>query len=74
VGVDTEEERSVDALVDTVAANGLGDGEDVRLVERSEERRSPVTLSAEGDSLPGDRRVGRLGVIGAHQPGHVGQQ
>ena len=33
-----------------------------------------MARGAEGDLLPGDRGIGHLRVVGAHQPGHVDQQ
>ncbi len=42
MGVGAEEERAGDGLLSPVVADGLGNGEDVGLVERAIERRAPV--------------------------------
>ena len=62
-----DEERSVVSARFAIAPDSLGRGEDVRLVERSTERRAAVTGRAEGDPLC---RVGRVGtdvVVRGHE-------
>src|SRR6185369_2760712 len=65
------EERAVDPLLRAIAADRLGDGEDVLLVEARLQRRSPVPGSAERDALRGDGGVRHLGEIGADELGDV---
>src|SRR3712207_8363391 len=58
LGVPPDEQRPVGALRRAVLADGLGGGDDVRLVERPVERRPAVPRGAEGDLL--DRKSTRL--------------
>ena len=51
VGVDAEEERTIDALLAAIEADRLGDGQDVRLVERRVEGRAAVAGRPERDPL-----------------------
>ena len=73
VGVDAEEQRTVDALRLPVAADRLGDGEDVRLVERARRRRAAMSRRAEGDPLRGVGRVRMKLVVGGEKAVHVDQ-
>ena len=63
VRVDAEKERPVDAALFAVAADRLGDRQDVMLVERALERRAAMPRRAEGDALRRDRRVRDPGVV-----------
>ena len=56
-----------------VPANGLGDGQNMRLVKGIVQRRAPVPGSAEGHPLRGHGRVRLSGVIGGDQPGDIDQ-
>jgi hypothetical protein len=58
-----EEERAVDALLLAVLADGVDDGQDVRLVEAPARRRPAVPRGAEGDALQWIRRVGHVLVV-----------
>ena len=53
-----QEQRPGDLLLEPVFADGLGDGEDVVLVEGDVEGGAPVPRGAEGDALAGNRHVG----------------
>ncbi len=73
VGVHAEVEGTADPLRLPVLADGLADGENVRLVETVLQRRAAVPGGAEGDPL---RRIGGIGhvrVIGRDQPRYVRQ-
>jgi hypothetical protein len=63
VGVDADEERPVDAARSAVLDDGLGDGEDVLLVEAAVQRGPTMTRGTEGDALPASRRIGHARVI-----------
>ena len=67
VGVAADEQRPVGALGRAVAADRLGRGGDVRLVERGVERGSAMAGRAEGDPLGGVGRVGPDLVVGADE-------
>src|SRR3546814_4108476 len=56
VRVDAQEQRAVDALLLAVLADGLGDGQDVLLVEAAVERTAAMAGSAERQ----DRKSTRL--------------
>ena len=73
VGVAAEEQRPVVALRLPVLADGLGGGQDVRLVEGGVEGRPAVPGGAEGDLLGGLGRVGLDRVVGGDQRGDVDQ-
>jgi hypothetical protein len=51
-------ERAVDVMPSAVVANGLRNGEDVRLIECAEQRRAAMAARAEADQLA---RVGQIG-------------
>ena len=51
MAIDAEEERPVDPLLAAIEADRLGDGEDMRLVERAQQRRTAMAGGAEGDLL-----------------------
>ena len=63
MGVAPEEERPVDPLGLPVETDGLGHGEDMRLVEARRERRAAMSRGAERHALPGEGGVGPLGVV-----------
>ena len=73
VGVAAQEQRPVDPLGLPVAADGLGGGQDVGLVEGRLEGRPPVPRGPEGHLLGGLARVRPLLVVRRHQPVHVDQ-
>ena len=58
VGVGAEVQRAGDAGLLAVFGDGLGDGDDVGLVERGLQGRSAVAGGAEDDTLLGDFRIG----------------
>ncbi len=58
VRIQPEEKRAVDALAFAVCADGLGDGQDVGLVEGGHQRRPAVPRRPEHDPLFGDGWVG----------------
>ncbi len=68
--IDAEKERAVDALLFAVEADRLRDREDMRLVEGELERRPSMARCAEGDALPGFRRIGTV-EIALRQPGDI---
>ena len=68
VGVLPDEEGAVVALLSAVAADRLGDGQDVRLVEGPVERRAAVSGGAERDALAGHVRIGPQVVVGGDEP------
>ena len=74
VRVHAQEQRPVDAGVAAVKADGLGDGQDVRFVERGGKRRAAMPRGAECDALGGNRGVGYEREIGRHQAGNIDQQ
>ena len=73
MGVDTQEERTVGLLLSAVEANGLGDGQDVPLVERAIEGRATVTRGAKGNPLLRNLGIGALFIIGGDQLWYVDQ-
>src|SRR5487761_2034777 len=74
MGVDTEEQRPVDALGLAVVTDRLRDRQHMPFVERDVERRAPVSRGPERDALRRYRRVGNLGVIRGDEPRHVDEQ
>src|SRR5438270_586846 len=64
VGVLAQQQRGGDPLAGSVLAGGLGDGQDVRLVERAGQRRAAMPAGPEADQLFGLGRIGRLVVAG----------
>ena len=60
-------------FISPVVADGLGDGQDVRLGERVIERRSAMAAGAEEHALPGVGGVGPIGVIGTLERRDVDQ-
>lgn len=73
MGVGSEEQRTVRALLRPVLADGLTGRSDVVLVERRGRRRPAVTRGAERHPLVRLGRIGMQRVIRRHQPGHIGQ-
>jgi hypothetical protein len=73
VGVDAEEDGTVDPLLSAVLADRLRDGEDVRLVEGVVERRAAVAGSAEGDAFLATARVGLVRVVGRDEAWDIGE-
>ena len=73
MGVDPQEKRPVDLLLLSVQANGLGNGEDVVLVEGAVERGATMPRGAEGDPLLAHRRIGPPRVVRRHQPRDIRQ-
>ena len=67
-------ERAIGALGSPVVADGLSDGQDVRLGEGAVERRAPVSAGAKADKLIGITQVGQALEILSFEPGHVDQQ
>ncbi len=67
VGVDAEEQWSVDCVDLAVEADCLGYREDVPLIESFLERGAAVSRCAEDDTLRGNIRIGPLLVIGGDQ-------
>ena len=74
MGVAPEEERPVDPLGLPVETDGLGHGEDMRLVEARRERRAAMSRGAERHALPGEGGVGPLGVVRRDEAGNIRQQ
>ena len=74
VRVPPEEQRPVDPLRLPVEADGLGHGEDVRLVEARGERRAAMTGRPERHALRGHGGVGSLGVVRGDEAGNVDEQ
>ena len=68
-----EEQRPVGALSAPVFADGLGDRQDVVLVEGGVQARAAVPGGPEGHPLVEVAGVGRLGVVGGDQVGDVDQ-
>jgi hypothetical protein len=73
VGVATDEERAVVALLLAVVADRLGGRGDVHLVERGGERGAAVAAGAEGDLLRHVVGVGLQVEVGRHEVGDVHQ-
>ena len=73
MGVHPQEQRPVDPVRLAIAADRLGDRQNVRLVEGALERRAAMPRRAEGDAFRGDSRVGLLRVVRGHQPRDVDQ-
>ena len=74
MGVFADEERAVDAVSAPVIADGLSDGQDVRLGEGAVERGATMAAGAEVDQLVGVGRVGPALVVIAFEPGQIHQQ
>src|SRR5207245_5751439 len=73
MGIASEEQWPVDALLLAVAAGGFADSQDVRLIEAGVEGRPAVSRSAKGDTLGFDARVGLELVVRGQQPVDVHQ-
>ena len=73
VGVHPHEERTVDPVRLAIRADGLRDGQNVRLVEGALERRAAVPRRPERDALGRDGRIGVLRVVRGHQSRDVDQ-
>ncbi len=71
VGVDSEEERSVYAVLFPINANRLRDGQDMPLVERVIQCGTSMTGGAEGHPLRRNARVGTVGIVRRHQTRRV---
>ena len=71
VGIDANEEGPVDALLLAIEADGLGHGQDVRLVEGVVERGPAMPGGAEHHALRGHGGIRSLRVVGGDQPRHV---
>ena len=69
--VTADEQRPGGALGGAIFDDGLGDGQDVRLVERSVERRAAVTRSAERHLLSDVVRIGLDRVVRSDQVGQI---
>ncbi len=67
MGVDSQEQRTVNALLLSIIANRLRDREDVPFVESLVQRGASMTGGSEGNPLRHDSRVGTLGVVRRHQ-------
>ena len=72
MGIQADKQRAVDALGLAIQANGLADGQHMRLVEAAREGAAPMAGGAEGDALGGDARVGRECGVGGQQCGNDG--
>ena len=64
VRVQPQKERAVDILALAIRADGLGNGQDVSLVESRRQGRPSVPRRPERDSLFGDGRVGSFLEVG----------
>ena len=73
MGVHTEIEGPFDPLRLPVFADGLTDGEDMRLVEAVVQRRPPVPRRSEGYPLGRVRNVRAVGIIRRDKPRNVRQ-
>ena len=71
--VHPDKERSIDALLFAVNADGLRDGEDVPFIEGAIESRSAVPGCTEGNALRRHLRIGPLRVIRRYQARYVNQ-
>src|SRR5262249_13126957 len=69
--VTADEQRPGDAVGGAVLDDGLGDGQNVSLVERAVERRAAVTRGAERHLLGGVVGIGLNRVIRGHQMGQI---
>src|SRR4029079_9529168 len=73
VGVDAEEDGTVDPLLSAVLADRLRDGEDVGRVEGVVARRAAVAGSTEGDAFLATARVGLVRVVGRDEAWDIGE-
>lgn len=71
--IDAKEERSVDPLPLAILANGLRHRQNVPLIERAIERRSPMARRSKSDALFGNSWIGTVHEKGRNQPGNVHQ-
>ena len=71
--VNTNKKRAVRFLLFPILANGLGDGQNVALVEGPLEGRSAMAGSAKGHPLRRNRWIGQISVISGNQPRHINQ-
>src|SRR6185503_11096882 len=71
MGVDPDEERTVDPLLLAMQADRLGDGEDVLFVEGACARGPAMPRGPECDFLRGRGGIGSEGVVVRHQSGNV---
>ena len=74
VGVLPSEERALDSLALPKLAEGLGDRENMRLVEVVLEGRAAMSGGSEADPVGIASEVGLTGVVCGNQSGDVGQQ
>ncbi len=74
MGVQADEQGTIDALGFTVQANSLADSKYVPFVETQLERAATVPGSTKGHALGGDRCIRLAGVIGRDQSRDIHQQ
>ncbi|MNI26741.1 hypothetical protein D3C73_804520 [compost metagenome] len=74
VGIDTDEQRTIDALGFAIQADRLADRQNVPFVETQIERAAPVSGRAERHTLGRDAGIGLAGVIGRDQSRDIDQQ
>src|SRR4030095_1973887 len=74
VRVDTNVERSVNALLLAIEANRLRDRKNVRLIESVIQCRATMTGSPKRDALRGYCGIGSPRVIRGHEPRNIDQQ
>ncbi len=74
VGVQANEQRTIDTLGFTVQADGLADGQHMPFVEAQLKRAATVPGGPKGHTLCGDRCIRLAGVIGRDQSRDIHQQ
>ena len=74
VGVDADEQRTIDPFELAVQANGLTDCQNMPLIEAQLKRAAAVPGCSKSDSLGGNRCIGLTGVVSGHQSRNIDQQ
>ena len=69
--IEADEERSGNLLTAAIQANGLGNRDDMGLVEGAGKRRAAMTGRSERHPLRSDLGIGLAGVVGVDKPGDV---
>ena len=73
MGIDTHEQRPVDALLLAIETDSLGNCQDMGFVEGVVQRRAAMPGGSEGHPLRRHGGIGSIDVVGGDETGNVGQ-
>ena len=73
MGINTDEQWPVDALLLAVETDSLGDRQNMRLVEGVVQRRAAVSGGSKSHPVRRHGRIGAIDIVGGNQAGDVGQ-